>query len=333
MNKFKAIIVKSFGAPSVMQLTELSKPKLNETGEVLLKISGIGVNPVETYIRAGNYAKLPNLPYTPGTDCVGVVEKTTSEKNKINDVCLIASPAADVYPGAYSQYVKTADQNCINLGESAKFGNTKISDLAACGVPFFTAYRALVTKANLDALFQKPVNVLIHGGSGAVGLMAIQVAKIINPNCRIVATAGSEIGEKACLEAGADEVVPHSLTSNFHNKFKIIIEMLADQNLADCMKCSAQNGRIVIVGSRGDINVTPRDIMASEASIVGCSLFNQSHEEYQVAAEFLISGLDDGKIHPKIDTEFKLSEAAKAHEYIMHPDKKSNGKVVLLADF
>ena len=75
----KAIIVKSFGAPSVMQLTELSKPKLNETGEVLLKIAGIGVNPVETYIRAGNYAKLPNLPYTPGTDCVGVVEKEFHE--------------------------------------------------------------------------------------------------------------------------------------------------------------------------------------------------------------------------------------------------------------
>ena len=72
--------------------------------------------------------------------------------------------------------------------------------------------------------------------------------------------------------------------------------------------------------------------MASEASIIGCALANQNLIEFQSAGELLIAGLKSGKFVPKIDRKFKLSEASKAHEYIMDPTKKSKGKVILLPD-
>ena len=77
----KAIRVKEFGGPEVLRLEEVPTPRPGP-GEVLVRIHAIGVNPVETYIRAGTYARLPELPYTPGNDCAGVVEQVGADVNE-----------------------------------------------------------------------------------------------------------------------------------------------------------------------------------------------------------------------------------------------------------
>ena len=205
------------------------------------------------------YSRLPALPFTPGNDCVGIVEASNSNNHKINDVCLIADPTTKLEPGAYSQFVQVGADGCINLGKKDDFPEVELSNFAAFGVPFFTAYRALVLKARFEQKAQ--VNILVHGGSGAVGLMTIQLARFLNKNCKITATASSNDGKLACLESGADYAIDHQLDKSNHRKFDIIIEMLADHNLSDCMKCVCKNGKIIVVGSRGDVNVTPRDIM------------------------------------------------------------------------
>ena len=77
----KAIRVKEFGGPEVLRLEEV--PTLQPgPGQVLVRMHAIGINPVETYIRAGTYARLPELPYTPGNDGAGVVEKVGQDVNE-----------------------------------------------------------------------------------------------------------------------------------------------------------------------------------------------------------------------------------------------------------
>src|SRR5919197_6074880 len=74
----KAIRVKEFGGPEVLRVEEMPAPQPG-SDQVLVRIHAIGVNPVETYIRAGTYARLPALPYTPGNDGAGVVEQVGAD--------------------------------------------------------------------------------------------------------------------------------------------------------------------------------------------------------------------------------------------------------------
>ena len=77
----KAIRVHEFGGPQVLRLEEVPTPQPG-SGDVLVRMHAIGVNPVETYIRAGTYARLPKLPYTPGNDGAGVVEQVGPDVNE-----------------------------------------------------------------------------------------------------------------------------------------------------------------------------------------------------------------------------------------------------------
>ena len=80
--RMKAIVVKEFGAPDVMKLEDVPDPAPGP-GQVLIRVHAVGVNPVETYIRAGTYARKPNLPYIPGSDVGGTVEKVGSERHRL----------------------------------------------------------------------------------------------------------------------------------------------------------------------------------------------------------------------------------------------------------
>src|ERR1700751_1070870 len=74
----KAVRVHEFGGPEVLHLEEVRMPEAGP-GEVVVRMHAVGVNPVETYIRAGTYARLPELPYTPGNDGAGVVEQVGAD--------------------------------------------------------------------------------------------------------------------------------------------------------------------------------------------------------------------------------------------------------------
>lgn len=94
----KAIRVTAFGGPEVLKLEEVPTPQPGP-GEVLVRIHAAGVNPVETYIRAGTYARLPNLPYTPGNDGAGVVEQTGADVSefKVGDRVYTAGSLSGTY--------------------------------------------------------------------------------------------------------------------------------------------------------------------------------------------------------------------------------------------
>src|SRR5262249_6363635 len=99
--RVKAIRVKEFGGPEVLQLEEVQTPE-PKSGELLVRIHAAGVNPVETYIRAGTYARLPELPYTPGNDGAGVVEQVGSDVTEFNPGDRVY--AAGSISGTYAEF-------------------------------------------------------------------------------------------------------------------------------------------------------------------------------------------------------------------------------------
>ncbi|HEU5313651.1 MAG TPA: NADPH:quinone reductase, partial [Candidatus Udaeobacter sp.] len=198
----KAIRVHEFGGPEVLQLEEVPMPQPGP-GEVVVRMHAIGVNPVETYIRAGTYARLPALPYTPGNDGAGVVEQVGPDVNEFK-------PGDRVYTGGsltgstYAEFAlcKTAQVHPLPT-------NVSFAQGAAMGTPYATAYRGLFQRA--DA---KPgETVLVHGASGGVGIAAVQLARA--RGLRVFGTAGSDEGRKLAREQGAHEVFDHRTPDHF----------------------------------------------------------------------------------------------------------------------
>jgi NADPH2:quinone reductase len=251
----KAIRVHEFGDPDVLRLEEVPTPQPGP-GQVLVRMHAIGVNPVETYIRAATYARLPALPYTPGNDGAGVVDQVgppavAATSGATSDCVTEFKPGDRVYTagsvsGTYAEFALCRTEQVHPLPVNVSF-----SQGAAMGTPYATAYRGLFQRA--DA---KPgETVLVHGASGGVGTAAVQLARA--RGLRVFGTASSEEGRKLAREQGAHEVFDHRAADQFEQIMKgtggrgvdVIVELLANVNLGKDLTILAKGGRVVIIGA------------------------------------------------------------------------------------
>ena len=314
--------MKEFGEPEVLRLEEVPTSQLSP-GEVLVRMHAIGVNPVETYIRAGTYARLPALPYTPGNDGAGVVEQVGADVSEFK-------PGDRVYTagsvsGTYAEIALCKTEQVHRLPENVSFAQG-----AAMGTPYATAYRGLFQRA--DA---KPgETVLVHGASGGVGMAAVQLAHA--RGLRVFGTAGSDEGRKLARELGADEVFDHRAPDHFEQIMNatggrgvdVIVELLANVNLGKDLTILAKGGRVAIIGSRGRVEIDPRDTMQRDVDLRGMVLPNTPPAELASIHAALVAGLENGTLRPLIGKEFPLAEAAQAHRAVMEPG--ALGKIVLI---
>lgn len=318
----KAIRVHEFGGPEVMTLEDV--PDLQPgAGQVLVTVKAAGINPVDTYIRSGQYAKRPALPYTPGMDSAGVVASVGEE--------VIGLTAGDrVYTagsgtGTYAGQTLCSESQVHPLPEHVSYQQG-----AAMGVPYGIAYRALFNRAVVKA----GETVLVHGATGGVGIAAVQLARAAG--LRVIATGGTEKGLVLALDQGAHYAVSHKSPDHFDEVVRlnrgrgvdVILEMAANINLGNDLKILDQGGRIVVIGSRGPVEIDPRDAMGREASILGIVLFNTSEHELASIHAGLVAGLENRTLRPVIGREMPLAEAHQAHTAVMEP--ASYGKIVLI---
>lgn len=320
----RAIRVFEFGGPEVLKLQSDVVVPVPKDGQVLIKVHACGVNPVETYIRSGTYSRKPLLPYTPGTDVAGVIESVGNNVFAFKKGDRVFT--TNTISGGYAEYALAAGHTVYALPEILDFKQG-----AAIGIPYFTAFRALLHRARVKA----GESVLVHGASGGVGLAACQIARAYG--LKVLGTAGSEEGQKLVLQNGAHEVFNHKAT-NYIDKIKksvgekgidVIIEMLANVNLSNDLKLLSYGGRVIVVGSRGPIEINPRDTMVKETSITGISLFSSTKEEFQQFASALQAGMEIGWLKPVIGSQYPLEKIAEAHENIIH-GSGTVGKMVLL---
>ena len=306
-----------------MRLEELQTPVAGK-GQVLVRVKAAGVNPVDTYVLSGTYAaRKPNLPYTPGMDGAGVVESTGEGVTRVKpgDRAYLAGSLS----GTYAELSLSNETQVHPLPQRVSFAQG-----AAISVPYGTAYRALfqMTRAVPGEA------VLIHGASGGVGIAAVQLARAAG--LRVIGTAGSERGRELVLREGAHHVVNHG-AANYSEQIlaltegqgvNLILEMLANVNLAADLKLLAMYGRVVVIGNRGTIEINPRDAMARNASIIGMTLLNVPPGDMAAIHAGLYAGLENGSLRPVVGKEFPLADAPKAHAAVMEPG--AYGKIVLI---
>ena len=317
----KAIRVSEFGPPAAMKLEDVPEPQPG-TKQLVIRVKAAGVNPVDTYIRAGTYAKKPPLPYTPGFDAAGIVESVGSEvrRFKTGDREYINHNLT----GAYAEKTLCDEESVFPLADRLSFAQG-----AGVWVPYATAHYAL-----FEAAKSKPGEfLLVHGASGGVGSAAVQIARAWG--MRVIGTAGTDKGLSMVREQGAVAIshrdpgyVEQILGATGGLGPDVILEMLANVNLAKDLAMIARRGRIVVIGNRGTVEINPREAMAKAASIIGMLLLNVPPDEARRTALAIAAGLENGTMNPVVGREFPLSEATSAHEAVLAPG--ALGKIVLI---
>lgn len=322
---FRRVRAAKFGGPEVLEVETAPVSELVPgEGQVLVKLAYAGVNPVDTYILTGTYVRKPALPYTPGIDGAGTILAVGAgvTDRKVGDRVYVAGAIT----GTYAERTLCAAANAHPLPETVSFAAG-----AAIGVPAYTAYRALFHRSKAT-----PGEwVLVHGASGAVGQASVQLA--VDAGLNVIGTAGSEAGLALVKAAGALFAFNHH-DADIASKVKaatgghgvdVLLEMLANVNLGKDLPMLAQHGRVAVIGSRGEVTVNPRDLMAREASVIGVALGGSTPQDKATAEAYITAKLGNGSLKPVVGAEFDLDTISEAHKSVIEHSGGSSGKVVV----
>lgn len=322
----KAIRVTQFGGPEVLVLEDVPMPTPG-LGQVRVKLEAAGINPVDTYIRTGTYARLPQVPYTPGTDGAGVVDAVADDvaNTAVGERVYVAALIGRSCTGTYAEHVVCDAESVHPLPVTMTAGQG-----AAVGVPYATAWRALFQKAHV----QPGETVFVHGASGGVGLAAVQIARA--HGAQVIGSASTADGLELIRSEGAHIALNHASEVYLDELLRltggrgadVILEMLANVNLERDLTIAARDGRIVVIGSRGSLEFTPRLTMARELTIMGMAYWNTPPDDDRRVNAAIAAGLESGTLRPAVGRQFALGDAARAHEAVMV--RGAHGKIVLL---
>lgn len=314
-----AIRVHEFGGPEALRCERMAVPEVGAS-EVLVRVHAAGVNPVDTYIRSGSYAVKPALPYTPGMDAAGVVAAVGAGVTSV-------APGDRVYTsgtlsGAYADFALCQASQVFALPDNCDFAQG-----ASLGTPAATAFRALFQKGRA----RSGEKLLVHGATGSVGLAAVQLA--LAAGLEVYATGGSEEGRRQLALLGVAAVFDHR-SDTYVGELEaqsggvdLVLEMLGNVNLQTDLQLLARNGRVVVIGNRGRIEIDPRLIMQKEAIVTGVMLFAATAKEQAEIHAGLYHYLAAGALAPVLGRSFALADAALAHEAVL---QSHVGKLVLL---
>lgn len=317
----KAIVIKNYGGPEVLQLAEVSTPSITNPSQVLVKVKATSVNPLDYQIRRGDYAPLFDLPIITGHDIAGdIVAVGNAVKNWKPGDKVYYSPRFGS-TGSYAEYHVTDESSLSRMPDNITYEE-------AASIPLIggTVWEMLVVRAQL----KKGETILILGGAGGVGTLAIQVAKSLGA---FVYTTGQSILHEKLQNLGADVIIDHHQKNYMeeiqaHTNGKgvdVIIDTVGGSTLSDSPLALADYGRIVTLV---DIPQPQNLIHAWEKNATYHFVFTrQSRDEVHHITQLI----ESGHVKPVIDSIFPLEDIQSAHERI--EDKKRIqplfGKIIL----
>ena len=305
----KAIVVHEYGGPEVLKYQDAPRPAPKED-QVLVRVIAAGVNPVDDASRSEKYAKFfgITLPFTPGYDIAGIVEKTGGKITKFKTGDSVYAYLSLTKGGGYAEYAAASEAEAAAKPKSISF-------VEAAGVPVvaLTAWQALIDKAKLSA----GQTVLIHGGSGGVGTFAIQIAKA--RGAKVIATA-STANQDLLKQLGADVAIDYT-KAKFEDVAKnvdVVLDSVGKDTLARSYGVVKKGGFIVTLVARID------QAELDKHGIRGASLGVEPDSNELTEIGKLI---DEKKIKVIISQTFPLADAVKAQKQIA--TGHTRGKIVL----
>lgn len=317
----KTIVIKNYGGPEVLEVAESPAPFITNSSQVLVKVRATSVNPLDYQVRRGDYASQFELPITTGHDIAGDVVAVGEAVTKWQ-------PGDKVYysprfggPGSYAEYHITDESSLSGMPD-----NISYEEAAAIPLIGGTVWEMLVVRAQI----KKGDRILILGGAGGVGSLAIQVAKSLGA---YVYTTGQSILHEKLQYLGADVVIDHhkenwveEIQSYTQGKgVDVIIDTVGGTTLSDSPLALADYGTVVTLV---DIAQPQNLIHAWEKNATYHFVFTrQSRDELHHITQLI----ETGQVKPVIDSIYPIEEVQKAHQRM--EDSKRNkpllGKIVL----
>jgi NADPH:quinone reductase-like Zn-dependent oxidoreductase len=305
----KAVVVNEYGGPDVLKYQDAPRPEPKED-EILVRVMAAGVNPVDSYVRQGMFAKrgLDNRPMIIGSDIAGVVEKTGASIRKFKTGDAVYCYLSVTRGGGYAEFAIAKESET-----ALKPRNIDFVEAAAVPLAATTAWQALIDTAKID----KDQTVLIHGGSGGVGSFAIQIAKA--RSAKVIATASTE-HQTLLKQLGVDQAIDYT-TIKFEDVAKDVDVVL------NCVRADALSRSYGVVKKGGiivSITDEPDKTECAKHGIRGIRL--GAHPDSKVLEE-LTKLIDARKMTPIVSQTFPLADASKAHQQI--ETHHTLGKIVL----
>ena len=294
----KAVVIHEYGGPEVLKYEDVPRPEPKED-EILVRVIAAGVNPVDEAGRSERSAKFfgITLPFIPGYDIAGIVEKTGGKITKFKTGDSVYAYLSLTKGGGYAEYAVASEVEAAAKPKSISF-------VEAAGVPVvaLTAWQALIDTAKLSA----GQTVLIHGGSGGVGTFAIQIAKA--RGAKVIATA-STANQDFLKQLGADVAIDYTKTKfeDVAQNVDVVLDSVGKDTLARSYGVVKKGGFVVTLVARID------QAELDKHGIRGASLSVKPDSNELVEIGKLI---DEKKIKVIVSQTFPLSEAVKAQEQV-----------------
>ena len=321
--QMRVVEISEAGGPSVLRPTKREIP-LPRYGEVLIEIAFAGVNRPDALQRAGLYNPPPTASDLPGLEASGTVVKIGKGVYHID----IGDNVCALLPGGgYAEFATAPAAHCLPVPEGLS-----LKQAACLPETYFTVWSNVFQRGRLEA----GQRFLVHGGSSGIGTTAIQLASVFG--ARVFATAGSNEKCQACLNLGAE------MALNYHSEdfvevirelggAHLILDMVGGSYIARNIKALADDGCLVQIafleGPKVELNFA--QIMTRRLTLTGSTLRPQSDLAKAKIAESLLDKvwplLDNGQIHPVMDSTFPLESASEAH--VRMESSAHIGKIVL----
>jgi len=335
----KAIKLVQYGkAGDAFQINETLIPEIAE-GEVLINVESFGLNFADVMARRGLYGEAPKLPFVPGYEVVGKIEKSKS---------LLFKPGERVVAftrfGGYAEKVKTDARAVATIPEDMDNGVG-----VALATQYCTAWHAAYALANVKA----GEVVLIHAAAGGVGIALTQLAHL--RGCKVIGTAGSDKKIRFLKESGVEfavnyrkddfeKTVPEILNGK---KPDVIFDPVGGKNFKKSKRILDYGGRIVGYGASDQLNhrkgpvssvkllfgfgfLHPVGLIMNSKGVLGVNMLkiaDHKPEILQHALHEVVRLTNEGKLKPVVGKEYRAAQIAEAHEFL--ESRQSIGKIVL----
>lgn len=325
----KAILIYKYGEDAIFETTEIEKPQ-PQKGEVLIKIAASSVNTVDTMIRkmGKGLALSPDIPAVLGMDFAGSIESIGPDVKGFSvgdEVYGCVGGLADLQ-GTLAEYI-SADYQLIAL----KPKNLSMAEAAALPLVSITAYEGLIR-----AGIQANQNVLVHGGSGGVGHIALQLAKQFG--AKVYSTGGGNKQMQLIEELGAtainykEEAVEDYVNKYTNGKgFDLVFDSVGGVNLIKSFEAVALNSQIATTVSLCELDLTLAHFKGLSLHVVFMlipMLYNHKRETHAAILNKITKIVESGHLKPVLDElQFSLEEVGAAHAHL--ESGQAIGKVVV----
>jgi NADPH2:quinone reductase len=331
----KAAFIKRTGSPDTIVVGDLSPPCLGPR-DVLIRVKKCSVNPIDTYVRAGLVAMPLTFPFVVGSDFAGDILATGCDVDGFRPGMKVWGSNQGLLgrPGCFAENIAVHERWVYPKPEGVSYETASAAALVSMTACLGLLHHACIAEGE---------TIFVNGGSGAVGIAVVQIAKALG--ARVIASAGTPKKRKMVEDYGADVVVDYhdpaqvlkSVRQFAPHGVDVFWETSREPDFHMAISIICERGRIVLMAGRDAQPSFPvGPFYVKQCQVHGFVMFKSSSEEQLAAALNINRWLSSGALRMPVDRVLPLSSTAEAHRLqeasTVHQSQQLHGKIIIDCD-